>query len=394
MDAKTRKYGRFSRRISTLSITTLGVLLTGLLMAEATVRIFAPRPVTVHSEGLFEPDPPRRFRLTPGHNGFLSNIIEFETSISINTLGLRGPELAEKKNSSRRILVIGDSFAFGWGVEQDETFVALLGQELQDTETVNAGVPGFSVVDEVDWFERYGLEQQPDLVLLAVCLANDILDATEARRKERISNVAGAGPNKGFTSWLYKNSHLMRWAVWAPPANLRTFLGLPEPWVVTLAKDMIKTNSDDPSSVLVKQGRQATEAALARLSQLSAEHDFSIAAVLIPAEYQIQEDFWKAILPHFGLSPDDYDPEIPGRFFAEALARHGIPTLEVAPLLRQAQLNGETVYFKADGHWTLAGHRLASLALQDFFIEQDLLRPRPTPSPRGIQSAGPDEVQP
>ena len=53
---------------------------------------------------------------------------EFRVTVRTNALGLRGgPSAAKKARDTYRVLVIGDSFAFGFGVEDDQTFAAVLG---------------------------------------------------------------------------------------------------------------------------------------------------------------------------------------------------------------------------------------------------------------------------
>jgi lysophospholipase L1-like esterase len=66
--------------------------------------------------------------------------------VSINALGLRGPELARPKPAGRRRLAcFGDSITFGYGVADGETYAAALGQALgPGTEVINAGVTGYT----------------------------------------------------------------------------------------------------------------------------------------------------------------------------------------------------------------------------------------------------------
>jgi hypothetical protein len=74
---------------------------------------------------------------------------------SINSIGLRGPELVIPKPEDRfRILVIGDSLTFGWGVNDPETFCALVestlndGKKMHRVEVVNGGVSGYTTRQE------------------------------------------------------------------------------------------------------------------------------------------------------------------------------------------------------------------------------------------------------
>lgn len=94
--------------------------------------------------------------------------------VTTNSCGLRSPELPVAKSSGVvRIALLGDSFAFGWGVRQEESFAAVLERELSTiigpdrrVEVINLGVPGYSTFQEVARLEEIGLDFQPDLILV------------------------------------------------------------------------------------------------------------------------------------------------------------------------------------------------------------------------------------
>jgi lysophospholipase L1-like esterase len=66
--------------------------------------------------------------------------------VTINSLGLRGPELQPKPPGRRRIACFGDSITFGFGVADDESYCFFLGRALAASgyETQNAGVTGYT----------------------------------------------------------------------------------------------------------------------------------------------------------------------------------------------------------------------------------------------------------
>jgi hypothetical protein len=94
---------------------------------------------------------------------------------TINRRGLRGHEYPFARTSSRtRVLMLGDSIAFGYGVADQDTFASLL--EDRGYEVVNLAVPGYGTDQALLRLEREGMAYSPDVVLLHFCLHNDFVD--------------------------------------------------------------------------------------------------------------------------------------------------------------------------------------------------------------------------
>lgn len=106
---------------------------------------------------------------------------DFDVQVVTNSLGLRGPEVMVPKPSDRyRVLVLGDSFTFGWGVERDDAWHAVMARALRgpghrELEVIAAGVPGWSPPQQFVFLEQRGLDLQPDLVLWQLC-TNDLVE--------------------------------------------------------------------------------------------------------------------------------------------------------------------------------------------------------------------------
>ena len=85
-----------------------------------------------------------------------------------NSLGFRGPE--PKSNGDPTIVLLGDSFLFGMGVNDDDTFsvrlAAALESEFPDLVVHNAGVPGYSGPDQLEQWRDKLNALKPDLVLV------------------------------------------------------------------------------------------------------------------------------------------------------------------------------------------------------------------------------------
>ncbi|MCB0344535.1 MAG: SGNH/GDSL hydrolase family protein [Bdellovibrionales bacterium] len=94
--------------------------------------------------------------------------------VRINSCGMRSREIPIAKGEDVfRIAMLGDSYVFGWGVEEDKSFVSMLEQRLNQftggsprVEVLNFGVPGYSTFQEVAAFNAIGRDFDPDLVLM------------------------------------------------------------------------------------------------------------------------------------------------------------------------------------------------------------------------------------
>jgi lysophospholipase L1-like esterase len=90
-----------------------------------------------------------------------------------NSLGLRGErEIVTKRPDETRVLVLGDSFTWGIGVESNQTFVALLERRLQagtrrQVTVVNGGMPNYGTAQELVFYRRYADRLSADVVVLA-----------------------------------------------------------------------------------------------------------------------------------------------------------------------------------------------------------------------------------
>jgi hypothetical protein len=95
--------------------------------------------------------------------------------VRINSLGLRGPEVAVTKPAGTiRVLVFGDSFVFGVGVDEEHLFTSRLQTLLNKRgraayEVVNMGVSGYSTDQEYLLFQDLGVRLQPGIVILVAC---------------------------------------------------------------------------------------------------------------------------------------------------------------------------------------------------------------------------------
>lgn len=91
----------------------------------------------------------------------------------INDLGFRGRDYTrEKQDGVFRIVLLGDSVTYGWGVEQADCFAEQLERRLsardpsRPVEVLNLAVPGYETTHQLYSWQRLGKTLQPDLVVV------------------------------------------------------------------------------------------------------------------------------------------------------------------------------------------------------------------------------------
>ena len=101
------------------------------------------------------------------------NTSEFELDVKINNLGFRGANTTIKK-TKKRVLLIGDSFTFGWGVELQETWRSILANQHPEIEFLNLGQGGNHPGDYVRVAKNAIPLLKPDLIIVCVLQGNDV----------------------------------------------------------------------------------------------------------------------------------------------------------------------------------------------------------------------------
>ena len=103
--------------------------------------------------------------------------VDYEYDVKINSLGLRGEEL--RQSADFRILVLGDSYTFGEGVGNADTWAVQLETLCKDltfdVEVVNGGVYGYGAMQAKGLAMRVWNAVQPDIVIYSHC-GNDFAD--------------------------------------------------------------------------------------------------------------------------------------------------------------------------------------------------------------------------
>ena len=306
---------------------------------------------------------------------------EYDVAVELNSYGYRQAEFARQTLDQRRILVIGDSFTFGAGVEGEEAYPRLL-EGLLDSdyagriEVINAGVPGRYVDEYYLELKERGLPLEPDLVLVGFFVGNDI-DGPDARTHVWSRVDADGRPLQiDRLDARVEDGNLIRRvkrARWRLPVVRNSHVAQLLYETGRGIVHWIRTPRLKEDSIYQLGYAQATQDVVVRvqdlflaMAEVSRQQGAEFLVVMIPAREQVYLSQWNG--------SERFDWSKPQRIFADFFTAHGIRFVDLLPLLRDASV-GERVYFRDDGHWTRKGHVIAAHAIAEALDGTDILGP-------------------
>ena len=283
----------------------------------------------------------------PGFDGyFAQNNGDFRVRIAINGFGLRNPDPIEA--AAGRVWIIGDSMAFGWGVERDEMYSTVIGR-ITGAPTYNVASPGTDVCGYQSLLARMPGSPGPSAVILGLILENDV-QAYDCRAEAAISRET-VEPGVDLTSVGGVKGALTR------ASALYNFLAVSLKRVAAINDFLVWTG-------LVKRGHAyrapPSQDRLDVLADKTAAEVAKLSSMLPPGV-----PFAVLVAPvRFEIKLDDPDYRTLRLTSLAALRRRGIDVIDPFPSFKASGF--EDTHFAHDGHWTALGHRIAAEAAAEW----------------------------
>lgn len=198
----------------------------------------------------------------PGASGVYMGV-----PVSVNSIGLRDREIAEAPAAGvTRIMMLGDSVTFGWGVRIEDTPAKLLETALNSQgrgagryEVINTGVGNYNTVMETEYFLNGGYRLKPDVVVLNYF----INDAEPVPKRKR--------------SFMTEYSYAAVMLASAFDKIGRVYLGEPD-WK-TYYSDLYKPDA---------QGWIAAQSAIGRLAEYCRENNIRLLVANYPELHELK----------------------------------------------------------------------------------------------------------
>ena len=318
----------------------------------------------------FQHDPALGWVNSPGYSRRVKppDTVFSRVEYSHNSKGLRDEEYPyEKSDSVYRILMLGDSFTFGWGVRQSETCADRLETALKEQgsfEVINTGGVAYNVAQEVLFYEVEGYKYQPDLVMLMFFMndlpdplhLDDSLSAPEFNLVDGqlvLDNVPYPPP---FS--LEDNSASKKQTTLGE--RLRQFLRFR--WIRRLIEGALIRGTPACLETFTQPDYwepawEVTEAVVKRLMEDVEKQGGELVVVSIPPGRG-----------YLGCSSSPYSERM-----NSLCTGAGVAHIDLLPGFSQSAVQP---HFRRDGHWNAEGHRLAAEIIYDELLKASF-EPKP-----------------
>ncbi len=161
--------------------------------------------------------------------------VEFDTTLNFDDLGRAVPGRPEIADSGNGIAVLGDSYAMGWGVNDNETFSSVL-QQHTTRPVYNLGVSSYGTERELKRLVVSGVIDKVDTVIIQYC-ENDLGENAESLTEADFQDMAdffqqqlNAVEHEGLGTRLRFTQELMESALTSPFVKLGELTRSEETW--------------------------------------------------------------------------------------------------------------------------------------------------------------------
>jgi len=280
--------------------------------------------------------------------------VRVKTNLNLDGIGFRGGSLGGPAWAA----AVGDSFTFGVGVEQEDTWVYLLAKGLR-REIVNLGIPAQGPPQYTRVLKRYALGLRPRVIFY--CFYFNDLDA--ANRFYRMKRTL-----------VPVSRYLRQYSVLYNLINESRSAPAEEPAPSNGDGTELEIDANALRRTLERQSRNFEQRWQLTVKELDegvrAARDAGVELVMLylPSRWEV---YWESIKAQNHFS-DALDIDRLRRTVVEYCHARGLACSDLtASLKHEAQL-GKQLYFRTDGHWTKEGNRIVAESLQKFLSEKGL----------------------
>jgi hypothetical protein len=292
---------------------------------------------------------------------------EFRMELRTNGWRLRDAEVEVPPNAIR-VLVIGDSFTFGWGVSEKEVYASRLRALIADRlparpiHVLNAGHWFYTFDQQLLLAKELVDKYRPDIVVQGLYGPHVSTISSHRWTLQKDGQVAQAFDD-GITVLDDGTIRVASRFVRHPLLGSR-FLGLAyrtysrhRAIYDTIDRDLSLFDLEDQRH---DDAWKMTATSIQQMGELLSSRSIGYIALGIPRDLQVSDEEWSAEYLA-AIGERKIDRELPTRRFAAAARNAGATWVDVLPVFREYYT--QDLYYPRDPHWTAKGHDLAARQL-------------------------------
>lgn len=292
-------------------------------------------------------DVPLRWRYSPGNGR--------------NSLGLKNREVGPKKRGTYRILVVGDSLVWSGETSSGELYTEVLERRLNSLhgtsaasfEVINAGIPGYTTFQELEFLRIYGMDMEPDLVVLGFVFNDNYKYLHRPTRRGLLDPDASAYLSHfnpyTFPGILFARSYLAHKVVSLSVMSWKRLIGRPVfPFEWRL----------DFYLAWKEYGWNETPRLIGQMKSLVTAKGASLVVLAFPVRDQVDDELRKL---------DEAFVLYPQAMIRRICENYAIPMLDLTDPIYE---NGGVALFRDYHHLNPRGNDLVSHDLENFLVNK------------------------
>ena len=382
------------KRIKNFLLLTFTWIIIPLFLVEILMIVFEPYLF----KGLYQYDPDLGFRVRPYINGN-------------NQFGFNDRDYPlETEPGKFRLLVVSDSF--NWAGGKDRNYTALLEKKFDNyygqnqVEVINVGYPGTHTGEQLAMLKKYGLQYNPNLVVLGFFVGNDFRDADPERKRIIVNGIyidinkkdelvilgypiIGKSRLLMFLQQKYKvyqelqkakqdsvkllsNSLVASLHLGSTPIferekspgilSKKAFLQVEKSRLKFCnIKDLLEGKRDENINYIFQS--------ILEMQKLLKSRNIEFVVAIYPDEYQVNDKLLNEIFAQYDdLKRESYNLTCQQEILSKFLEVNNIPYIDMLERFKTEQ-NNRTLYLLREPHWNSAGNLLAANILFNHLVE-------------------------
>lgn len=303
---------------------------------------------------------------------------EYDVQANIDRWGGRRTLNINEAETDALIPFLGDSFTFGVGVKDKETYVSLL-DEKTPYSFINLGMPGSCLADHLDIIEhRHAELSLPKIYVFNVFIGNDLtnllIHASQAQDDQAATKLMPLRDKKSTRALqsindFVRNNSILRKVYFIQYVKSKLLVLYND---YRASKGIVRRMDDEIFHVIRddQHFRDVLELfgdELKRTMMMSESLHFQPIFILIPDRHQVDEKLRSAKYAYYGIDKHEVDIDLANKSIKNKLEQYKIPYIDVIDCLREKvkDQNMNNLYYTLDNHLTSDGHQAVALCAEN-----------------------------